>query len=96
MNTPVSRLVFLIRSRFVPCPSLADGEHLEPWDKLAYVVRGTALFAVADLGPESETFGQAQNPAAQDREPMTRRIEPAIPRRTSRNAAASRTTFVRR
>ena len=35
------------------------GFHLEPWDKLAYVVRGTALFAVADLRPESPTFGQA-------------------------------------
>lgn len=34
------------------------GFHLEPWDKLAYVVRGTALFAVADLQPKSPTFGQ--------------------------------------
>lgn len=34
------------------------GFHLEPWDKLAYVVRGTALFAVADLQPQSPTFGQ--------------------------------------
>ena len=33
------------------------GFHLEPWDKLAYVVRGTALFAVADLRIDSETFG---------------------------------------
>lgn len=34
------------------------GFHLEPWDKLAYVVRGTAFFAVADLQPKSPTFGQ--------------------------------------
>lgn len=34
------------------------GFHLEPWDKLAYVVRGTAFFAVADLQPTSPTFGQ--------------------------------------
>jgi dTDP-4-dehydrorhamnose 3,5-epimerase len=33
------------------------GFHLEPWDKLAYVVRGTVLFAVADLRVDSETFG---------------------------------------
>lgn len=34
------------------------GFHLEGWDKLAYVVRGTAFFAVADLQPKSPTFGQ--------------------------------------
>jgi dTDP-4-dehydrorhamnose 3,5-epimerase len=34
------------------------GFHLEPWDKLVYVVRGTAFFAVADLQPKSPTFGQ--------------------------------------
>lgn len=35
------------------------GFHLEPWDKLAYVVRGTAMFAVADLRLDSPTFGRA-------------------------------------
>jgi dTDP-4-dehydrorhamnose 3,5-epimerase len=34
------------------------GFHLEPWDKLAYVVRGTAFFAIADLRSTSPTFGQ--------------------------------------
>lgn len=36
------------------------GFHLEPWDKLAYVVRGTALFAVADLRVDSPTFGRTE------------------------------------
>ena len=34
------------------------GFHLEPWDKLLYVVRGTAICAVADPRPDSPTFGQ--------------------------------------
>ena len=33
------------------------GFHVEPWDKLVYVVRGTALCVVADVRPESPTFG---------------------------------------
>jgi dTDP-4-dehydrorhamnose 3,5-epimerase len=36
------------------------GFHLEPWDKLAYVVRGTAMFAVADLRVGSPTFRRAE------------------------------------
>ena len=39
-------------------PAVLRGFHLEPWDKLAYVVRGTALFAVADLRVESPTFAR--------------------------------------
>jgi dTDP-4-dehydrorhamnose 3,5-epimerase len=35
------------------------GFHAEPWDKLVYVVRGTALCAVADVRPDSPTFGLA-------------------------------------
>ena len=35
------------------------GFHAEPWDKLVYVVRGTALCAVADIRPLSPTFGTA-------------------------------------
>lgn len=34
------------------------GFHMEPWDKLIYVVRGTALCVVADTRPDSPTFGQ--------------------------------------
>jgi dTDP-4-dehydrorhamnose 3,5-epimerase len=33
------------------------GFHAEPWDKLIYVVRGTAFCAIADTRPESPTFG---------------------------------------
>jgi dTDP-4-dehydrorhamnose 3,5-epimerase len=40
-------------------PGVLRGFHLEPWDKFAYVVRGTALFAVADVSPESATFGKS-------------------------------------
>lgn len=34
------------------------GFHAEPWDKLLYVARGVVLAAVADIRPESTTFGQ--------------------------------------
>ena len=34
------------------------GFHLEPWDKLIYVVRGLALCVVADPRPQSATFGR--------------------------------------
>lgn len=34
------------------------GFHMEPWDKLIYVVRGTALCVVADTRPDSPTFGK--------------------------------------
>jgi dTDP-4-dehydrorhamnose 3,5-epimerase len=33
------------------------GFHAEPWDKLVYVVRGTAFCAIADVRPDSATFG---------------------------------------
>lgn len=41
-------------------PGVLRGFHAEPWDKLVYVVRGYAMAAVADIRPESETFGQAR------------------------------------
>ena len=34
------------------------GFHAEPWDKCVYVARGTAMAAVADVRPESPTFGE--------------------------------------
>lgn len=35
------------------------GFHAEPWDKLVYVPRGRAFCAVADIRPQSATFGLA-------------------------------------
>jgi dTDP-4-dehydrorhamnose 3,5-epimerase len=40
-------------------PGVLRGFHAEPWDKLVYVARGTALAAIADIRPGSATFGQA-------------------------------------
>lgn len=34
------------------------GFHAEPWDKLIYVARGRALCAIADIRPDSTTFGR--------------------------------------
>ncbi len=39
-------------------PGVLRGFHAEPWDKLVYVVRGHAYAAIADIRPESPTFGQ--------------------------------------
>ena len=37
------------------------GFHNENWDKLVYVVRGTALIVVADTRPDSTTFGVTES-----------------------------------
>lgn len=39
-------------------PGVVRGFHVEPWDKLVYVVRGTARCAVADVRSDSPTFGE--------------------------------------
>jgi dTDP-4-dehydrorhamnose 3,5-epimerase len=39
-------------------PGVLRGFHAEPWDKLVYVVRGNAMAAVADIRPDSPTFGE--------------------------------------
>jgi dTDP-4-dehydrorhamnose 3,5-epimerase len=41
-------------------PGVLRGFHAEPWDKLVYVVRGYALAAIADIRPDSPTFGEAR------------------------------------
>lgn len=41
-------------------PAVLRGFHAEPWDKLIYVVRGRALTAIADVRPNSPTFGQVE------------------------------------
>jgi dTDP-4-dehydrorhamnose 3,5-epimerase len=40
-------------------PGVLRGFHAEPWDKLVYAVRGTVFAAIADLRPDSPTFGEA-------------------------------------
>jgi dTDP-4-dehydrorhamnose 3,5-epimerase len=41
-------------------PGTLRGFHAEPWDKLVYVVRGTAFCAIADTRPDSPTFGEVE------------------------------------
>ncbi|MGI8575711.1 MAG: dTDP-4-dehydrorhamnose 3,5-epimerase family protein [Egibacteraceae bacterium] len=41
-------------------PGVLRGFHAEPWDKLVYAVRGTAFAAIADIRPESPTFGEVR------------------------------------
>jgi dTDP-4-dehydrorhamnose 3,5-epimerase len=41
-------------------PGVLRGFHAEPWDKLVYVVRGLAMAAIADIRPDSPTFGVAR------------------------------------
>jgi dTDP-4-dehydrorhamnose 3,5-epimerase len=36
------------------------GFHAEPWDKLVYVTRGRAFCAIADIRPDSATFGEVE------------------------------------
>ena len=39
-------------------PGVLRGFHAEPWDKLVQVTRGRALAVIADLRPDSPTFGR--------------------------------------
>jgi dTDP-4-dehydrorhamnose 3,5-epimerase len=39
-------------------PGVVRGFHAEPWDKCVYVARGTVMAAVADVRPDSDTFGE--------------------------------------
>ncbi|MBW3576647.1 MAG: dTDP-4-dehydrorhamnose 3,5-epimerase family protein [Actinobacteria bacterium] len=39
-------------------PGVLRGFHAEPWDKLVYVARGTAMAAIVDIRPDSATFGE--------------------------------------
>ncbi len=41
-------------------PGVLRGFHAEPWDKLVYVVRGLAMAAIADIRPDSPTFGEVR------------------------------------
>jgi dTDP-4-dehydrorhamnose 3,5-epimerase len=50
------------------------GFHAEPWDKLMYVVRGTALCVIADVRPTSPTFGTAESFLLGDRPGVRERI----------------------
>lgn len=42
-------------------PGVLRGFHAEPWDKLVYVVRGLAFAAIADIRPDSPTFGEVRS-----------------------------------
>lgn len=42
-------------------PNVLRGFHAEPWDKCVYVVRGLAMAAIADIRPESPTFGEVRS-----------------------------------
>lgn len=50
------------------------GFHAEPWDKLIYVVRGTAFCVVADVRPDSPTFGATENFLLGDRPGIRERL----------------------
>lgn len=39
-------------------PGVLRGFHAEPWDKLVYVARGRVHAVLADLRPDSDTFGE--------------------------------------
>ena len=41
-------------------PGVLRGFHAEPWDKLVYVARGLAFCAVADIRPDSPTYGEVR------------------------------------
>ena len=41
-------------------PGVLRGFHAEPWDKCVYVVRGHAMAAIADIRPDSPTFGEVR------------------------------------
>lgn len=42
-------------------PGVLRGFHAEPWDKLIQVTRGRALAVIADLRPDSATFGTTES-----------------------------------
>ncbi|MGI9018209.1 MAG: dTDP-4-dehydrorhamnose 3,5-epimerase family protein [Euzebya sp.] len=42
-------------------PGVLRGFHAEPWDKLIYVVKGVAMAAIADIRPQSPTFGEVRS-----------------------------------
>lgn len=47
-------------------PRVLRGFHAEPWSKLIYVARGTALLVVADIRTDSPTFGRSFSTLAGD------------------------------
>lgn len=41
-------------------PGVIRGLHIEPWNKLVYPVSGEMFAAIADVRPDSETFGKVE------------------------------------
>lgn len=55
-------------------PGVVRGFHAEPWDKLVYAARGDVLAAVADVRPDSPTFGEVRTFRLGDHDPDRRRL----------------------
>lgn len=55
-------------------PGVLRGFHAEPWDKLVYVAHGSVLAAVADIRPESATFGEVRTFVLGDDDAQRRRL----------------------
>ena len=59
LHAALGREVALVQGNHArSAPGVLRGFHAEPWDKLVYVVRGTAFCAVADIRPDSPTCGE--------------------------------------
>lgn len=61
LEEALGRPVHLVQSNHARSrPGVVRGFHAEPWDKLTYVAHGTAMIAVADIRPDSATFGEVE------------------------------------
>ena len=59
LEAAVGRSIRLVQGNHSrSAPGVLRGFHAEPWDKLVYVGRGTVLAAIADIRPDSPTFGE--------------------------------------
>ncbi|MBS3941047.1 MAG: dTDP-4-dehydrorhamnose 3,5-epimerase family protein [Actinobacteria bacterium] len=55
-------------------PGVLRGFHAEPWDKLVYVAHGSVLAAIADIRPDSVTFGEVRTFVLGDDDDRRRRL----------------------
>lgn len=62
LEAAVDRAVDLVQGNHSrSAPGVLRGFHAEPWDKLVYVVSGTAVAVIADVRPESPTFAETRS-----------------------------------